>query len=487
MRRGLLPRLQDFLFVLVLIGVITTGSRMLNIDSDLGRHLAMGGYILSSWRVPTTDILSFTRFGASRPPYEWLAQVLLAASYRAINLDGVVLLAAAIIAAAFSVVQADAVRRSGGPLLSLFIALWAALASSLHWLPRPHVFTFLFLALWLYRLESLRRGVRNSIWLFPALMLMWANTHGGFIFGFLALGCYLAGWFVDAMRGATNRSLGARMLAITGMCLIASVITPDLWHNWDAVLNNRSSYVLSQTIETMPLRLATANVWPFLGMLAAAVALVAVRRFRVPPAHLILLAVLAAASFVMVRNIPLFCIAAVPLLADWAAPFLRLVPIWARLEERFASIEATTRPHIWTTIAMILAITCLAVRFSFTRAPLFQFRQDIFPVQAADWARTHRPQGAMFNDFNWGGYLLYRLWPQQRVFIDSQSDFYGEQLTREAASIANGDPGWEELLDRYDVQWLLLPGNAGLVRVALSDPRWSVAYQDGTAIIFTRK
>ena len=93
---------------------------MLNTDGDLGRHLTLGRTILASHEIPTRDILSFTKAGEPRPAYEWLAQVLLAAAYNALGLDGVVILTALVIAASFAVVYADSVKRSGAPILALF-------------------------------------------------------------------------------------------------------------------------------------------------------------------------------------------------------------------------------------------------------------------------------------------------------------------------------------------------------------------------------
>src|SRR5512143_200797 len=129
MQRYRLPRLQDLLFITVFVGGLVLGARMLNTDSDLGRHLTLGNYILQSGRIPAQDILSYTRAGDSRPPYEWLSQVLFAAAFRLLGFDGVVLLTSVVIAAAFSLVFQDAAKRSGAPLLSLLIVACAATAS----------------------------------------------------------------------------------------------------------------------------------------------------------------------------------------------------------------------------------------------------------------------------------------------------------------------------------------------------------------------
>ena len=487
MGRRLLPRLRDFVFIMIFAGALTTGVRMLNTDSDLGRHLALGRYILASGRVPTQDILSFTKAGESRPPYEWLTQVILAGAYRLLKLDGVVLLISLLIALAFTVVYVDCIQRSGMPILALLIAVWAALASSLHWLARPHVFSFLFFAIWLYGLERWRRGDRWPLWAFPALMLVWANTHGGFIFGFIALAAYLAGWLLDLWRKAASRADGTRLFIVGLTSGLASLLTPDIWHNWDAVLNNRSRYVLSRTAETMPLRLTTLGTWPFLALLMLAIMLLLYLRMRVPAAHLFLLGGLAALSIAIVRNIPFFAIAAAPILSEWAAQALTGLRTWRRVEDRFAEIDAALQAGLWSALVVLIAVGIFAYRDARTHASTFRFRQDLFPVQAADWVDQHPQSGRMFNDFNWGGYLLYRLWPRQQVFIDSQSDFYGEALTKQAAEIAAGAPGWDADLVEYDISWILVPRTSGLAQAAAASSAWQIEYQDDVAIILIRK
>jgi hypothetical protein len=459
----------------------------LNIDSDLGRHLTIGRYILSSHEIPTHDLLSFTKPGESRPPYEWLAQVLFALLYEALGLDGVVLLTCIAIAAAFSVVYLDCVRRSDAPIFSLLITAWAAVASSLHWLPRPHIFSFLFFAVWVSWLERLRRGERLQMWLFPALMLVWSNMHGGFVFGFLALGAYLAGWILESVRGRADRNIGSRLLMAGVISGVASVLTPDLWRNWEAVLNNRSSYVISRTVETMPLQIATRGGWPFLGLLTLAMILLGARRLRSPAGHIFLLVGLTVASFVVIRNIPFFAIAAAPILCEWGSTLLNKIRDWHHIEARIQELEAGFQPFVWSSVFVLVVVCALGYREITHRPPIFGFRSDVLPVKAADWLSLHPQNGRMFNDFNWGGYLLFRLWPEQKVFIDSQSDFYGEPLTRQADSIAAGEPGWETALDGFGIDWIIVPHNAGLVPAALATPDWHVAYQDGIATILVHK
>ncbi len=485
-RRVLLPNLTDVLFMAVFVGSIMLGSRILNTDGDLGRDITLGNLIIRTHSVPTVDVLSWSKAGQPRPPYEWLAEVLLASANQLFGLDGVALLTALVIGIAFAVVCSDAHQRSGLPLTSLLISGWAAIASSLHWLARPHVFSFLFLALWLRGLERLRTRRDAAWWELPAIMLLWANTHGGFVFGFAAWIAYAIGWLWDARSGRADRETGIRLLAVGGTSLVASILTPDLWLGWEAVLANRSYYILSQTAETMPPQLAMPAVWPFLILLVLGSVLAILNARRASACHVLLLAGLAVASLVMARNIPLFAIAAAPILALWIRELFEGYALFASSERALENVESSLQGVAWPVLCVAAVAGILVIHREATHADMFRFDPKVFPVQATDWIEANQPSGLMFNDFNWGGYLLYRLWPSQRVYIDSQSDFYGEQMMREYAGLLAGDAGWEELFNQYNVAWAVIPPATPLAMQLRMNPNWHTAYQDSTAVIFMR-
>jgi hypothetical protein len=92
----------------------------------------------------------------------------------------------------------------------------------------------------------------------------------------------------------------------------------------------------------------------------------------------------------------------------------------------------------------------------------------------------------VFNYFPWGGYLLFRAWPEVTVFIDGQTDFYGEALTREYEAVITLAEGWEQVLAQYDVDWVIMPPDSQLVRALRQDADWIEAYGDATAVILKR-
>jgi hypothetical protein len=107
-------------------------------------------------------------------------------------------------------------------------------------------------------------------------------------------------------------------------------------------------------------------------------------------------------------------------------------------------------------------------------------------VKAADWLDANPQEGRMFNNFIWGGYLLHRLWPQQTVFIDGQTDFYGEALTREYMQVMALDDDWEDVLEKYDVSWVIVQSDKPLVHALQDELNWNAVYRDETATILRK-
>lgn len=486
MRDRPFPSVAAILAVAAFLLALASGPQMLSIDSDLGRHITLGNYILDNRIIPTHDLFSHTLTGESRPPYEWLSQVAFAVANRLMGLDGVILLTALIVSAVVAVMFRQSMRRSGSPLISFLVVLLATAATSIHWLPRPHIITFLLLAMWVDGLEKIRKADNVNLLFFPALMLFWANLHGGFIFGFLALAAYCAGWLWDRLRKQANNETGKKYLLIGLTSLAASIVTPDLWRNWEAVLNNRSTFILSRTVETMPPNLFELSNAPFIILLSLAAFFALVNWRSVSAAHIFLLGGLGGMALLMMRNIPLFAIACAPILAEWIASTMNRFPAWKRFDERFINLVAPSQSFLLPTLAAIIAIGFFAYNQSLNKQ-LYQFNPQVFPVRAADWLEENPVEGKMFNEFNWGGYLLYRLWPDDLVFVDSQSDFYGEPLMRDYETIMLAKNNWRGLLDQYQVNWAIIPANAPLAIQLKQEGNWTTLYEDPTAVIFQRK
>ncbi|HEX9018426.1 MAG TPA: hypothetical protein VF806_04535 [Anaerolineaceae bacterium] len=503
----LLPGLGDILWISALVGAIGLGPRMMNIDGDLGRHLTIGRWILANGRVPTTDLFSHTMAGQPLTPHEWLSQVLFALADRAMGLNGVVLLSGLVIATAFWLVYRRARDASHEILGAVFAVVLAMAASSLHWLTRPHIFTFLMLALWVNVLEDLRRGRLQRWWWLPVIMLAWANLHGAFIAGFVTWGLYGLGVAWDAFWRNFSKGEGLhgrfwRYFLLGGaaslLATLANPAGPGLWATSVGYVGNR--YLVSHTAEYLPPNFHDPSTWPFLVMIGLFVLALGLQGRRQEGGHGVSAArvIPAAAWLVMglysVRNAPLFAIVAAPLLAsvfaEWLAANhyrLKLLSRFNQMNQRLLQTDLSLRGILWPVIILALVI------IGYQSGAKLDFQQrgnafdsQVFPVQAVDWLVEHPQQGNMFNHFPWGGYLLYRMWPQQRVFIDGQTDFYGEGLTRQYEQVLTISTGWEAVLEQYQVRWVIIPPSGPLAITLRGDPGWKSVYQDETAEIFVK-
>ena len=494
----LLPSLGNILWMAVFFAVIGMGPRMMNIDGDLGRHLTIGRYILAAAQIPTSDLFSHTMAGAQVTPHEWLAQLIFAVSERLLGLDGVVLVCALVIATAFWLVFRRALNHNNGVLLPVMAVVLAMAASSLHWLTRPHVFTFLLLALWVAALEDLRCGNPRAWWRLPVLMLFWANLHGAFIAGFVTWALYAGGMWID--RGSVPVESSEQAIkpiwrpfllggAAAGLVTLINPAGLGVWLTSVGYVGTR--YLVDHTAEYLPPDFHDASTWPFLLFTGLLLAVFGLKQRRIPAAYIFVMAAWLVMALYSVRNVPLFAIVSAAVLASTASGWLadqggqsRLVLAWLGLESRLRRIESSLKGMLWPALFAALILLALAGGANLDLDQRGnQFDPEVFPVGAVDFLAEHPPQGQGFNHFPWGGYLLYRLWPDQRVFIDGQTDFYGEALTRQYEQVITLSPGWQSVFDQYAVRWVLVPPDSPLANELLRRTGWQVAYQDETAVV----
>jgi len=485
----MLPRLRDLIFIGVLYAMLLGGPKLFTNDGDLGRHIVVGNYILDHKIVPTSDVFSHTLYGARLVPHEWLAEVALALAHRVMGLSGDVFLAALLAAFTMWIVYEELVRRGNFRLVALFITMWVAFTASIHWLARPHMFTFFFVTVWTYWLERYYKNELKSIWFFPLLMLVWANTHGAFIAGFVVWGAYMADWLWGFWNGQKTKDMGRQLILIGGLSFAATFINPSGWRLWGisvGYINNE--FITSHIIDHFSPNFHNKEVWPFLLMIAFALFALAQER-KIQLREALLLAGWTAMGLHTIRNIPLFAVITAPIYGSLLQPWAEKIPGLLKREINFKDAEKSLRGYVW-----IVAGTLIFGLALWRGIPLDEkgtgnvFLPDQMPVQAVDWLEQNPPHGKMFNDFAWGGYILYRMWPRQTVFIDGQADFYGEALFREYIEVVSLRNDWEGILDQHEVSWIITQRAGLLGRHLLSDTTdaWNLDYEDNTTVIFSR-
>jgi hypothetical protein len=452
-------------------------------DSDFWWHLETGEWIAHTHRLPVPDPFAYTT-ALARPAYageelvryfnlthEWLAQVSIFLIWRAAGFGGVVLLRALVLTLFCATAGWIVWRRRGNFYWASAAGLGAASVGVDFTNDRPYLATFLFLALTVAVLESRRR-----VWLLAPLFLLWANCHGGFFLGWIAVGAYAAEalW----LRGRGRAQPGDKGVYFgSAAAVLVSGINPNGFRVLDILLLYRSSDMQSRLLEW-----AHPQLWPptaFSALLVAGAAVLAWQRGRVRVADWLLFAAFAAAGLTAVRN---------TILIGWFAP----IAIASYLPWEL-------RPRLVVRYAAA-AIGVAALAIGVAQGRMFQLRaaEWKYPAGAADFLLAHDVRSRLFNTYEDGGYLMWRLSPREKVFIDGRA--LSDRLFADYARIlynhdATGGKDAFALLDQYGVETIVLKGfefatgQMYLLAPGLADPaeaQWKLVYEDSSAMVFMR-
>jgi hypothetical protein len=207
-----------------------------------------------------------------------------------------------------------------------------------------------------------------------------------------------------------------------------------------------------------------------------------------PPLSLLLVTV-GTIGFALVaqRNVSLYAYTAMPLFFLYLDEPWRRLPIWREFREGFARGARVAGSWAWVAGACVL-LGFVAFKGGVVgglRVLDNEFDKRIFPVEVVREARADGVEGRLFHEFAWGGWLLYA-WPEQRVFIDGGTDFYGSELFRTFLAIRDMDPGWRDSLDAYGIRHALLSVQNPLAHEMVRDPEWGLRTCDATGALLTR-
>ena len=473
------------------------GDGLVSGDGDVARHIRLGQMILDQGSILRVDQWSWTKAGSEFLAFEWGTEVALALAYNVRGTVGVAVLAALVLATTFRLVCQFLLRRGVDPALAYVTVMLAALLSAGHWIARPHMFTFLGIALILPRLEVPKP---SHVAMMAPLFVVWANMHGGFVFGLGLIGAYLTGDVLELInarfkaRADTGGDWQRRALLHAGMLAVATPVTLINPNGIGLHKHVLSFFGLGTILEVTdefrsPSLLSVTGILLALSVFAIVRTFFAARRARNGgpwrpewQRTIVIISVLAMAIDAK-RNMALFGLVALPMAA------LHIDPWWRELKDKggfkasFARDHERGRAGPWT--AAILSLLAVVTLIGGAKIIPTDFNEIAFPVDAVDAARDAELEGRMFNSLTWGGYMLLA-WPEQEVFIDGGTDHYGDELVDEVIRIGTLQPGWQQTLDDQEIDMVMLPPLVQMVHELAATPEWDVWFCDETAALITR-
>jgi hypothetical protein len=501
----ILPSLTDVAFVLPIIFLFwKLGGATRMLEGDTGWHIRTGEWILQNGRVPQIDIFSFTKPGEPWFAWEWLWDVTFAVIHQHLGLAGVVFASLVVLCVTSMLLYRLVLGSCANPFIAFAVTWVAVAASSIHWWARPHLFTFLFVVLFLHVLERAKEGAGRWLWLLPPMSLLWVNIHGGFLVGLMLAGGYAAGDLLSGLFTEDKtkaRTLMARSrrygFALAG-CFAATFANPYFYRLHVHVyltLTDPESPLYRFVGEWQPLSLRGPLAWYAEPMIILSVAAsiwhLANRRFVYP---LLLLSFLHSAFFAA-RNLPIFMlVAAAPVAAVLEEMLGRVLAsqVPSRIRQAvtsfneaaadFASVDSHWRLHLASIVPFCL-LTAAFFQSQPAKSLTAEYDVERYPVKAVD-ELGNLLAGAVFAEDEWGDYLIYRLYPHGRVFVDGRFDFYGGKFTERYLDVMNAKYDWESSLESYRIDTMLLSAKSPLAATLKEARRWRVVYDDGVAIVF---
>jgi hypothetical protein len=482
------------LFVAVLFVAIFAMAVRQPADTDTWWHLQSGRVMWETGQLLRTDPFSHTVAGEPWINHGWLVQLALWPVYRALGLGGLAILLAIIVAGTFALVYAQC---SGRPFIAGLTIMLAVVASSIVWSIRPQIVSLLLTALVAFLLAGYKRS-GNSRWLWPVpvLVVLWVNCHGGFVVAFLLMGGYLAGEILNRLLGTQTEEMRFRpLLLILLVSIPAVLVNPNTVKMVPYAFQTVSIGPLQDFIQEWAVpNFHNLQFHPFIWLLLLTLVAMGLSRLRADGVDLVLVTVFGYMALLAVRNIALFALMVPPVLARHSVVF---VTDMADSHPRLAWLRALTQPPpaprrpssaLVNIVLLLLLMTGAGIKVAVDLISLQDptIWGEGLPLGAVEYLARAETPGNMLNTYNWGGYLIWSLYPDEPVFIDGRTDLYAfnSRVLEDYVKVHWARSGWLQVLANYDIGFVLTE-RMGLLDVAMADtPGWERAYQDDVAVIY---
>lgn len=473
---------------------------------DFWWHLSTGKYIAETKSLPDKDPFSYT---SNDTPSEretlilkgnWLAETIFYKIYQQWNLKGIIILRSILLLLFLFYVFLNVKKQDTPFLISLILLGGVYLVVRTYAGERPQLFTFFIFSVVFYLLEDFRTNRSKKVYLIPLLIMFLSNMHPGYIVCILLITLYLAGEGIRSFLGKTSsNSTLKNLLAVWFLAVILSMLNPN-----GAVMLKRMFSIhgehIQGIVEFMPtFSLYIKKMMPinysYIAFLI--LSLLSLRYFKkIGLVHMLLLAVFTIMSFVAIRYVIFYMCVSAPILAGIIIN-LRDEKILENLPTGQAGLKGTLKLREGILNAVVCIIGILLVFNAMLSFAKYEYKADTVysvPKDAADFLSALKIKGNMFNEYGFGGYLIWRLYPDKKVFIDGRA--LGPDVNKEYNIIASASegaqPSWKDFMERYNVSYIIMPpllpqGSIyPLVEELLDNRDWVLIYRDHLSLIFLR-
>ncbi len=470
--------------LLTLVALIFAMATRIPVDTDTWWHIRSGEYTLNEGFI-FEDPFSHTRAGEDWINHSWGAQIVLYGLYEVLGNAGLTLFTAILATAGVMILYPVC---AGNVYLRAFALVLCAATAAVFWSARPQMFSFFFSAVVFYLLYRVKRDQVDWLWFIVPVMWLWGNLHAGWSIGFILMGGVIGGEILGYMFAPQDeRRIPWKTLRKLSLVAVASAAV--------MIINPYGPRLLLVPFDTVGIgalrgfiqewnspNFQGRETWPFIALLFSIIGAAGMSRLRLDWTDFALVCGTAFMALLYGRNIALFAVPATVVLTYHIDDILT--------ERGFVLRTATrvTKTQIRLNVALLVFVMFGVFAYFvsvITPETVDEAQRMFLPVEVAEFIEDESLEGPMFNSYNWGGYLLFAL-PDVPVYVDGRTDLYRDELLSRYLQAALGQPGWREILDEDGIRLVVVEAASGLATNLREESAWTLEYEDGRAVIFTK-
>ena len=472
--------------ILVLSGIILFVLRPME-DPDFWWHIKTGELIIQNRQIPLFDAYSFSAVGKPWIAHEWLSELFMFLLYNAGGVILSTLVFSVLILAAFWVTILRIEDKSNLYAASGALLLGAILSTPVLW-PRPQIFSILYMSIFLVLLDRfLKTGKLATLIPLPVIMLLWVNQHGAFIVGLGVIGIFIVGRLVDALIRVIQqkenwKDIADNLLWVLILTLVICTLVTLLNPNGIRILVYPFQTINDASLQQFNQEWASPDfherTWiPLAVMYLSLIGFGLKSKRPISTTNILLVLVFGFMALSALKHVALFALVTIPVLADQISS---VIPF----SENQSQKDRFVRPFSF--------VVMLGVIFLFVNTLIhFEQKQEIvtrdrFPVEAVNFLTENQINGRILNSYNWGGYMIWNLYPQYKVYIDGRCDMYGAEFVTHYVDIYFAKPGWEESLEKEKIDYVLVEQGTYISAALQQDHEWQLMYEDEVSVIYSR-
>lgn len=484
-------RENRFYFYVIILLLLIMALRT-PLDTDMWWHLRAGEETWLNRQVYSVDTFSFTRSGQIWLNHSWLSQVMMFVLFQT---GGYLALSVWVAVTAATSMALVYFQMEGHSLLRGAILILAGAAASVVWSPRPQIMSLVLFGLVSYLLYLYKWKKKNHlIWLVP-IFLIWGNLHGGYVLGVILLGVMIGGELLNKIiPGKTEFHMDwpeiRKLVFWASSGMLAVLINPFGIGMWKIPFNTVGVKALQDFIsEWASPDFHQLFQQPMLWMLFLIFIAIGISKKTIDGTDLLSLIVFSWFAFTARRNFGPFAMVSAPVISrhlhdifeNWKSEGKNK----NKLSATAGNISDNTRNWINLAIIVLLVVAASWKAVDVNKTSFVREKEsEIFPSQAVDILLNENDPGKIFNEYNWGGYLIWHLRDFQ-VFVDGRTDLYGDEILDDYLAVVKVQKGWNQILDINKIDILLIKSGSNL-EIFAKNKGWHTIYKDSIAVVLGR-